>query len=308
MTATHDTASLVHALYVMFNDRAFERARDIVAADHDWSVAATGMPLYDGDMSYVEVMKVWVAVFSDVRVEITNVVIAGTSAAVELVISGRHTGRLSTGAAMLEPTGRRLTLPATEIHEFADGCLRRTRTYYDGTTILAQLRATPATSIEEQNKAAMLRIYRIFNTGNVDDAAHVIATDMIDHGSFPGIPSGRGGFKLYVRMIRNAFPDLRMQVEQMIAEADTVVARVRVTGTHRAQFLDMPATGRRVDVVIVDIARFVDGIGVEHWSYADTLELARQLGGSEGARGDRGDTGSADVGDDEAAARKHPRA
>ena len=80
-------------------------------------------------------------------------------------------------------------------------------------------------------------------------------------------------------MYRVAFPDLRMDPEDVLASGDKVVARVRATGTHEGEFMGMPATGKSVDVQLIDIMRFSeDGLVREHWGVVDMLAMMQQLG------------------------------
>jgi predicted ester cyclase len=70
-----------------------------------------------------------------------------------------------------------------------------------------------------------------------------------------------------------------MHVEDVIASGDKAVARVRVTGTHKGEFVGIPATGKSADVNLIDITRFGDdGLAREHWGVADQLSLLQQLG------------------------------
>ena len=70
-----------------------------------------------------------------------------------------------------------------------------------------------------------------------------------------------------------------MDVQDVIAGGDKVVLRVRYTGTNRGAFVDMPATGKSVDVQLIDIMRFGDdGLVHEHWGVMDQLTLMQQLG------------------------------
>ena len=70
-----------------------------------------------------------------------------------------------------------------------------------------------------------------------------------------------------------------MEVQDIVASGDKVVARVRYTGTNRGAFLGAPATGRSVDVQLVDIFRFGDdGLAREHWGVMDQLTMMQQLG------------------------------
>jgi predicted ester cyclase len=57
------------------------------------------------------------------------------------------------------------------------------------------------------------------------------------------------------------------------------VARARATGTHQSEFMGIPATGKSIDVQLVDIIRFdADGKAIEHWGVFDALKMMQQLG------------------------------
>jgi len=132
--------------------------------------------------------------------------------------------------------------------------------------------------MSEGNKALMRQIYDVINTGDVDRADELLAEDMVEHEEFPGLDPGREGFKQFVRTFRSAFPDLRFEIEDMIAEGDRVAARVTMTGTHEGEFMGMPATGKQIRVSSIDIGRFENGKGVEHWGATDTMAMMQQLG------------------------------
>ena len=78
--------------------------------------------------------------------------------------------------------------------------------------------------------------------------------------------------------MHTAFPDIQMNVEDMIAEADKVVARVSVSGTHQGEFMGIDPTGNRVAITGIDILRIADGKIVEHWGNFDDLGMMQQLG------------------------------
>jgi predicted ester cyclase len=80
-------------------------------------------------------------------------------------------------------------------------------------------------------------------------------------------------------MYRAAFPNLRMDPEDVLASGDKVVARVRATGTHKGELMGLPGTGKSVDVQLIDIMRFdEDGLVAEHWGVVDMLAMMQQLG------------------------------
>ena len=94
-----------------------------------------------------------------------------------------------------------------------------------------------------------------------------------------GFPPTRAGVIQYFQMLLAAFPDLRMDVEDVIASSDKAVARVRVTGTHMGEFMGIPATEKSAAMNLIDITRFGDdGLAHEHWGVVDQLALMQQLG------------------------------
>ena len=132
----------------------------------------------------------------------------------------------------------------------------------------------------EENKALLQRFYdEVFNQGNLEVADELIAADAVEHEAFPGLEgNGPEVAKQFVAIIRSAFPDIRVHTQDMIAEADKVVARITLTGTHRGEFLGIPPTGKQIEVGTMDIVRVADGKMVEHWGVTDNLTMMQQLG------------------------------
>ena len=125
----------------------------------------------------------------------------------------------------------------------------------------------------------MRRMYDLLNAGDVDGFGDVLADDFVEHEELPGLEPGKEGVKTFFRMYIAAFPDLRMSAEDVLASGDKVVARARATGTHQAEFMDIPATGKSIDVQLIDIIRFGDdGLAHEHWGVFDVMRMMQQLG------------------------------
>jgi steroid delta-isomerase-like uncharacterized protein len=134
-------------------------------------------------------------------------------------------------------------------------------------------------SMTEDNKALNRRfVEEVINQGNTDAIDELIDPGVVDHAAPPGFPTGREGAKQFAAMMRSAFPDLHLTIEDMIAEGDKVVMRSTWSGTHEGEFMGIPATGRRVTVSAIDISRVADGRMVEHWEQSDALGLMQQLG------------------------------
>jgi predicted ester cyclase len=134
----------------------------------------------------------------------------------------------------------------------------------------------------EEYKALVRRwLEECYNRGNVSVADEVVAPDYINrsapHGQMPGLEAE----KQYVTMIRSAFPDFHLAIEDQIAEGDKVVTRLTATGTFAGGLDDIPSTavtGRQVRVAEILIHRFGGGKVIEGWIVGDELGLWQQLG------------------------------
>jgi steroid delta-isomerase-like uncharacterized protein len=130
-----------------------------------------------------------------------------------------------------------------------------------------------------EHAATMRRLYDLINAGDIDGFGELLAEDFVEHEEMPGLEPSKEGVKQLFHMYRAAFPDLRMEVQDVLVSGHKAVARVRATGTHQGEFLGMPATGKSVDVQLIDITRFDDdGLAHEHWGVFDALAMMQQLG------------------------------
>jgi steroid delta-isomerase-like uncharacterized protein len=127
--------------------------------------------------------------------------------------------------------------------------------------------------------ATMRSTYDLINAGDIAGFGDLVSDDFIEHEDVAGFPATKEGTLDFFHALLDAFPDLRMTVEDVIAAGDKTVARARITGTHQGSFIGVPPTGAGVDVQIIDIMRFDGGGKVcEHWGVADMLSLMQQLG------------------------------
>jgi len=109
-------------------------------------------------------------------------------------------------------------------------------------------------------------------------AERFLAPDYIDHTIPPGMPQGIDGLHQMAVMFMAGFPDMRITVEDQIAEGDKVVSRVIMKGTNRGSFMNMPATGKEIVMRGVRIDRLAGGKIAEHWAVADQMSMMQQLG------------------------------
>ena len=94
----------------------------------------------------------------------------------------------------------------------------------------------------------------------------------------PSAPGGREGLKSLFARLRQAFPDLAVTIDRLIAEEDWVVAVTRMRGTQRGELPGIRPTGRTVDVSSIDLYRVANGKIVEHFGRFDELGMLDQLG------------------------------
>src|SRR5690242_11100853 len=124
-------------------------------------------------------------------------------------------------------------------------------------------------------EAARRIIEECFNEGKLETADELVASGCVNHDPAepPELSSMRGPevVKETVRMYRAAFPDLRITIEDSIAEDDEVLLRWRSEGTHRGDLAGLAPTGVHVSVTGMSIDRFEDGKIVESWAEWDNL-------------------------------------
>lgn len=130
------------------------------------------------------------------------------------------------------------------------------------------------------DKAIVHRLYeKVINTGDLDRADELIAVDLRDHNLFiPELAPGLEGFKQGLTLFREAFPDLHFTVGEIMVSGEIVGVRVTMRGTHKGEFLGIPATGKQVKVEGIDLFRIENGVVVERWSAFDRKALMDGLG------------------------------
>ena len=118
-----------------------------------------------------------------------------------------------------------------------------------------------------------------FNAGELNVADELTSPDMVEHQDFgPHHAPGAEGVRAVITSLRRAFPDFRLEIQDLTVQGDAAWARLVATGTHDGPFMGHPATGRRMRATVFDVVRVVDGRMVEHWGVPDRLSVLHQLG------------------------------
>lgn len=104
------------------------------------------------------------------------------------------------------------------------------------------------------------------------------AEDFVEHETIPGMGNTRETPRQMFKMTQAAFPDFRVTVHDMIQEGDKVVARATFSGTHKGDFMGVPASGNEVNIKVLDICQFEDGKMTNHWGLMDVPGMMEQMG------------------------------
>lgn len=136
----------------------------------------------------------------------------------------------------------------------------------------------------DENRNLLHRyIAEVWGAGDPEAVLRFAAETFKRHTSPRSAPLDRAAQIERLKGIRAAFPDITIEVEDVVSEADKLVFRSTMRGTHQGEFLGIAPTGREVVVGLLDLVRIEDGRFAEQWGGPDMLDLLRQLGGGPGA-------------------------
>jgi len=231
----------------------------------------------------------------DLNFRVDQVVAEGNLCGVRGRLSGTHQGNFM---GIAPPTGRFISWTGTAIFRFDQNGLMDARWQeWDGLSVMQQMGVIPAPtasgtqfpnpippyvdcgySSPVQNKSSFLKLLdEGWNNGNLsimDEVYHSQAT----FPSNPGQSFGSQGAKATVGMYRQAMPDFHVELKNILADGDMVLAWFSQSGTQKGDLMGVPATGKKATWGQIIIARFAAGKIVESWSNEDILGLMQQLG------------------------------
>jgi predicted ester cyclase len=97
------------------------------------------------------------------------------------------------------------------------------------------------------------------------------------HGFPPNLPTNKEGFKQFIYLLWNAFPDIRIIFEDIIIEGNKVACRYHLTGTDKGEFMDLQPTDKQFRVNGMTVFSFRDTKCMERWNLVDMISLREQL-------------------------------
>src|SRR3954451_7926269 len=146
-------------------------------------------------------------------------------------------------------------------------------------TATATATYTPTPGTDAVRSVAQRFIDEVLNAHDLGSAlTELVAEDFFEQNPLPGQGSGRAGLRDVLAGMNAAFPDIHWAVQDMVVEGDRVATFSFWTGTHRGEFLGIPATDRSVTVEAWTLDRYQHGQLVESRIIMDVLGLLTQLG------------------------------
>jgi steroid delta-isomerase-like uncharacterized protein len=132
---------------------------------------------------------------------------------------------------------------------------------------------------QQDNLRVAREIMRIWSAHDLDNYAKLLDEKYVaESDTIPALVQGRAGAREFMKVYVTAFPDLRLDTEQMLASEDFVVTRWRATGTHNGPLMSIPPTNRKVVTHGCTVSQYRNGRPAHDWIYWDTGNLMRQLG------------------------------
>jgi steroid delta-isomerase-like uncharacterized protein len=133
--------------------------------------------------------------------------------------------------------------------------------------------------MSDANKIVSRRLVEeVFNQGKYDVIEEIIVPTFVNHDPATGDVTGYDGVRQNIDGYRSAFPDLKITIEEQLAEGDLVATRWTAKGTHKGELMGIAPTGKEATVTGLTLDKIKDGKIVETWNNWDTLGLMRQLG------------------------------
>jgi steroid delta-isomerase-like uncharacterized protein len=134
----------------------------------------------------------------------------------------------------------------------------------------------------EANRQLFQRYFdKCANDGNLDLADEIFASDYLHHDPANPDPRpvvGPQGVRDHLTSLMGAFPDLKFEVEETIADDDQIIVRWTARGTNTGDYFGMPATGKPIEITGMNTWRVKDGQAIEGWVNRDDMGLLQQLG------------------------------
>jgi steroid delta-isomerase-like uncharacterized protein len=131
----------------------------------------------------------------------------------------------------------------------------------------------------DENRQVIRQVFNAWNAHDAESYLKLLDKETVwDSDAFPAPFRGHEGARQFFQVYVRAFPDLHLDIEQMIADEDYVVTRWRSSGTHRGDLGGIAPTNRRAELHGCTVTEVTNGKVGRAWVYFDNARLLRQLG------------------------------
>jgi len=130
----------------------------------------------------------------------------------------------------------------------------------------------------EENKQVVIRFNKeFFESGNTAIAKELLADSFTNHTAPPNAPKDAGVMIQFITSFHKGFSDVSVQINEVLAEGDKVSLRKTITATHTGEFMGKKATGKKVEMSVIEIDILEDGRITDHWSKNDFMQIVQGL-------------------------------
>ena len=292
-----DGLAVARTLYQARQRRDFDAAVECLDEEVLLLNVATG-DVYRGHAGFLEYARGWGSALPDMAFELMK--FGGTDGrlVVEYEMEGSHTGSLVTPRGHLPATGMQVQLRVCDVLEVNEGRITHIRSYFDTSTLLRELGLITGTPLHAPERRAPLELYvqdvdahaserhkaivqrfiqDVFNRQDPRATTDTCARTYLWHGGPLGEARGLTAYANVLAAFFIAFPDIHLEVLDMIAEDDRVVLRFIMRGTHLGDFQGIAPTMKRVIGGGTSTYRMLDNRIAEEWWQGDVLTLLQQI-------------------------------
>lgn len=132
---------------------------------------------------------------------------------------------------------------------------------------------------QQRNKETVIRFNKeVIEQGNAASFSALVSPACINSTAPEGTPADAAGMLYFLHnILRAGFPDVKVTIQDQVAEEDRVTTRKQLLGTHTSNFMGIAPTGKHVCINVIDIIRLHNDQYVEHWGASNIAEVMAQL-------------------------------
>jgi steroid delta-isomerase-like uncharacterized protein len=238
---------------------------ELIAPDFVFTLPTHPEP-YRGPDGFKELVTMLHSCFPDFYIHPQDIVTFGDTVVTRWIGGGTHLGAaIHTVAGDIPASGRTFEIDGISWQRMANGQIVETHGNEDTVGMFSQLGILPTSPLLAENPEQNLKTTHIYfdeimSQGRLELIEEIMTPDFqFIIPTQPAPIAGYDNMKGFVTYLRTAFPDITFTVEREIASDNKVATRWRITGTHKGEFLGMPATGNSIEDYGVDIFTFEQG-------------------------------------------------